>query len=320
MSINTLFILAFTIVSYNVENLFDARHDTLKNDIEYTADGSRHWSYVRYNNKVEQVSRVICNIGGWDKPALVGLCEVENDSCLLRLCRQMRRYPYRFIHFESLDERGVDVALLYDYTQFTPLDSMPLSVPLGTDRTRDILFVKGLINRALSTANRQPEKDISQLSTLNSKLQKDTLYIFVSHLPSMLGGRAASEWKRQAAKDIIRHQVDSILTCQPSAYIVVMGDMNSAPQEDINGLTNKMLPLEQQGRGTHYYQGRWSCLDQFYVSPSLDSLAQVRIYDAPFLLTDDPQYLNTRPRRTFNGYHYDRDGYSDHLPIILSLP
>ena len=136
----------------------------------------------------------------------------------------------------------------------------------------------------------------------------------------MLGGRAASEWKRQAAKDIIRHRVDSILTCQPSAYIVVMGDMNSAPQEDINGLTNKMLPLEQQGRGTHCYQGRWSCLDQFYVSPSLDSVAQVRIYDAPFLLTDDPRYLNTRPRRTFNGYHYDRDGYSDHLPIILSLP
>ncbi|MBQ0136798.1 MAG: hypothetical protein KBS40_02175 [Bacteroidales bacterium] len=303
-----------------MENLFDARHDTLKNDIEYTADGSRHWSYVRYNNKVEQVSRVICNIGGWDKPALVGLCEVENDSCLLRLCRQMRRYPYRFIHFESPDERGVDVALLYDYTQFTPLDSMPLFVPLGTDRTRDILFVKGLINRALSTANRQPEKDISQLSTLNSKLKKDTMYLFLCHLPSMLGGRAASEWKRQAAKDIIRHRVDSILTCQPSAYIVVMGDMNSAPQEDINGLTNKMLPLEQQGRGTHYYQGRWSCLDQFYLSPSLDSLAQVRIYDAPFLLTDDPQYLNTRPRRTFNGYHYDRDGYSDHLPIILSLP
>lgn len=320
MSINTLFILAFTIISYNVENLFDARHDTLKNDIEYTADGSRHWSYVRYNNKVEQVSRVICNIGGWDKPALVGLCEVENDSCLLRLCRQMRRYPYRFIHFESPDERGVDVALLYDYTQFTPLDSMPLSVPLGTDRTRDILFVKGLINVPLAQQQLPKAKDISQLSTLNSKLQKDTMYLFLCHLPSMLGGRAASEWKRQAAKDIIRHQVDSILTRQPSAYIVVMGDMNSAPQEDINGLTNKMLPLEQQGRGTHYYQGRWSCLDQFYLSPSLDSLAQVRIYDAPFLLTDDPRYLNTRPRRTFNGYHYDRDGYSDHLPIILSLP
>lgn len=330
MSINTLLILAFTIISYNVENLFDARHDTLKNDIEYTTDGSRHWSYTRYNNKVEQVSRVICNIGGWDKPALVGLCEVENDSCLLRLCRQMRRYPYRFIHFESPDERGVDVALLYDYTQFTPLDSFPLHVHLDStpdhthastpDRTRDILFVKGVINRALSNANRQPENDISQLSTLNSKLQKDTLYIFVSHLPSMLGGRAASEWKRQAAKDIIRHYVDSILTCQPSARIVVMGDMNSSPQEDINGLTNKMLPLEQQGRGTHYYQGRWSCLDQFYLSPALDSVAQVRIYDADFLLTDDPKYLTKRPRRTFNGFHYDKDGYSDHLPILLSLP
>lgn len=313
-----------------MENLFDARHDTLKNDIEYTADGSRHWSYVRYNNKVEQVSRVICNIGGWDKPALVGLCEVENDSCLLRLCRQMRRYPYRFIHFESPDERGVDVALLYDYTQFTPLDSMPLSVPLGTDRTRDILFVKGLINAPSAqqqlppaTNNAPPAQQQLPLANNNAsqtQQQKDTLYLFLCHLPSMLGGRAASEWKRQAAKDIIRHQVDSILTCQPSAYIVVMGDMNSAPQEDINGLTNKMLPLEQQGRGTHYYQGRWSCLDQFYLSPSLDSLAQVRIYDAPFLLTDDPQYLNTRPRRTFNGYHYDRDGYSDHLPIILSLP
>ena len=136
----------------------------------------------------------------------------------------------------------------------------------------------------------------------------------------MLGGKAASEWKRQAAKDVIRHKVDSIFARQPSAHIIVMGDMNCSPQNDITGLTNQMIPLEKQSKGTHRYHGLWSCLDQFYLSPALDSIAQVRIYDADFLLTDDPKYLNKKPRRTFNGYHYDKDGYSDHLPIILSFP
>lgn len=294
--LKTLFILLVTIVSYNTENLFDTRHDSLHNDREYTPNGARHWTYKRYKNKTEQIARVICTICEDEVPAAVGLCEVENDFCMKGLCYQLKHYGYKGIHFESEDERGIDVALLYDPHQLEVVDSVPLKVDLGDDKTRDILHVTALRNN------------------------QEVLHLFVCHLPSMVEGQAASEWKRQQAKDVVRHATDSILADDPTAAIVVMGDMNSGPQEDIRGLTNLMFPIAMEGLGTHRFKGIWTCLDQFYVSESLSKEAEVHIYDAIFLQEKDPKYLGYRPRRTFNGFHYQPDGFSDHLPIILRVP
>ena len=38
----------FTIVELNTENLFDARHDTLKNDYEFLPNSARHWTRAKY--------------------------------------------------------------------------------------------------------------------------------------------------------------------------------------------------------------------------------------------------------------------------------
>lgn len=286
----------FTVVSYNTENLFDAKHDSLHNDWEYTPKGERHWTFSRYKMKTEQIARVLCTICADDVPAVIGLCEIENDFCLNGLRYQLRHYGYQSIHYESEDERGIDVALLYDPQQIEIVDSEPLKVDLGADKTRDILFVQGL------RPDGQP------------------VYFFVCHLPSMASGQAESEWKRQQAKNVVRHKVDSLLAEDTQAAIVVMGDMNGEPEEDINGLTNLMLPIARTGKGTHRYNGIWTCLDQFYVSEILSKDAKASIYDAAFLKEKDPKFLGTRPRRTFNGFHYQRDGYSDHLPIILRIP
>ena len=72
------------------------------------------------------------------------------------------------------------------------------------------------------------------------------------------------------------------------------------------------------GQGTHKYQGQWTCLDQFYTTQNLDSVSQVRIYDAEWIQETDEKYMGLRPKRTYNGYHY-QNGYSDHLPIILEI-
>jgi len=64
----------------------------------------------------------------------------------------------------------------------------------------------------------------------------------------MRGGKAASDWKRQVARSVVQHKVDSILGLHPKAQIVVMGDMNSSPQEDIAGLHNQMIELERDGQ------------------------------------------------------------------------
>ena len=67
--------LSFRVVSYNVENLFDCRHDTLKNDYEFLPDAMRHWNYTKYKKKLDAIARTITAVGGWTPPALVALCE-----------------------------------------------------------------------------------------------------------------------------------------------------------------------------------------------------------------------------------------------------
>jgi len=288
----------YRIISYNVENFFDTQHDTLKNDYDFLPAGKYRWTYRRFSGKASQIAKVICHAGQWDIPLLVGLCEVENNACLDRLLRAMPNHPYRYIHYESPDERGIDVALLYDSLRFRPFGSRTVPVPLDNDYTRDILYVAGQL----------PEGD--------------TLHLMVCHLPSMRGGQQATEWKRQRAKKTLRHLTDSILSCQSDAQIVVMGDMNSSPANDLQGLVNRMIDFTATDStvvGTHKWQGVWTCLDQFYLSPSINQRSTVRIYAADFLLENDQKHLGRRPVRTFQGYRYNPHGYSDHLPVILDF-
>ena len=285
---------SLTIIFYNTENFFDCEHDTLHNDYEFLPSGKRHWTRGRMDYKAEQTARVLANAGGNSTPALIGLCEVENRKCLSLLCHKMVDYHYRILHSESPDERGIDVALLYDHKQFQLLDSAFLHVGASKGlRTRDILYASGRTTSG------------------------DTLHIFVCHLPSMLGGAKATEWKRQAAKDLLRQCTDSILGCNRNAQIIVMGDMNCQPSDDISGLHNRMTELQKKGIGTEKYRGRWTCLDQFYLSYALDSRCSVSVYAPAWLSERDDKYTGTRPKRTFYGYKYRRDGYSDHFPIVL---
>ena len=84
--------IPFRVVSWNIENQFDTHHDSLKNDHEFLPDAMRHWNYSRYKKKLVDVARVITAIGEWSPPALVGLCEVENDTVLRDLTR---RSPFK---------------------------------------------------------------------------------------------------------------------------------------------------------------------------------------------------------------------------------
>ena len=282
------------IVSYNVENLFDTKHDTLKNDSSFLPEGMHHWTYRRYQTKIDRIAQVLVNIGGWESIPLVGLCEVENARCLRNLCYKLRRFHYKYVHYDSPDERGVDVALLYDSTRLSILHSRALSLSLEGDYTRDILYVSALYE------------------------QRDTVHVMMCHLPSQLGGASNTDWKRQRAKSLIQSQIDSILLLQPSANIVVMGDMNTSAQDDLTGMVNLMIPIQKMGQGTHKYQGIWTCLDQFYVSHSIFPQSTAMIFSPQWLLEEDTKYLDVQPRRTYVGYRY-HDGYSDHLPIVLHL-
>lgn len=290
------------IVSYNVENLFHPEHDSLKNDQEWTPEGERRWSYTRYYRKEENIARVLTSMGEWSGVDIVGLQEIENAAVVKRLCYTMRRNEYDFVHYESPDPRGIDVALIYKKSRVDTIRTKRLALTLsfgeGTLFTRDILYVCAHVDK------------------------QDTLHLFVCHLPSQRGGKAESEWKRKAAKEVLQTAIDSVFALHSDAKIIVMGDMNSEPKNDLKGLVNRMVVESQKSKvesyGTHKYQGHWTCLDQFYTSPNLQKISAVSIYDAEWIQEPDEKYLGLKPKRTYNGFHY-QNGYSDHLPIQLIL-
>ncbi|MCK5775748.1 MAG: hypothetical protein KAH25_06225, partial [Bacteroidales bacterium] len=162
----------FTVVFYNVENLFDTIHEEGKVDEEFMPDSKKAWNTERYFHKLSQLALVIDSIGEQGLPDIVALEEVENTAVLEDLVKQksISSANYKIIHYESPDFRGIDNALLYNAATFTPLyqQAIPVNIPdsIGekTITSRDILYVKGLV------------------------YGRDTLHVFVNHWTSMYYG------------------------------------------------------------------------------------------------------------------------------------
>ena len=300
-----------TIVELNAENLFDTRHDTLKNDHEFLPDSPRHWTRTKYWEKLNRIGQTIIACGedssGWYLPDIVGLCEVENDSVLFDLTRRslLRKARYEYVMTASGDVRGIDVALLYSPFSFRLIKADTIHVvPLADMRpTRDILHVEGEIGSG------------------------DTLHVFLLHAPSRMGGELYSRPFRKHVMSRLCDVVDSLRSQHADPKLLVMGDFNDyadSPSLQLaygHGLIN--VSSEAQGRngakGTYRYHGEWGSLDQMLVSENLRSwVAGCRIHDAPFLLEEDTKYGGVKPRRNYNGMRYN-NGFSDHLPLVLHL-
>ncbi len=291
---------ATCIVSYNVENLFSPETDSVNTDTEFTPNSMRHWNRYRYSQKIDHIAQVLTAIGQWEGVDIVGLCEVEDRACVDDLCKALGRREYKAVHYDSPDKRGIDVALLYG-KDWEMVAERAIRVDLGHENsTRDILYVA--LKKAVEIGK-----------------NNDTLHILVCHLPSMSGGAANTQWKRDRAIAAVQATVDSVKSISADAKIVVMGDMNAAPQENLTGLKNCMIPLV--GRppyGTEKYHGQWTYLDQFYLTENLQADATVSVFAPEWLLEEDSRYLGNKPKRTYIGYRY-HNGYSDHLPIVLRI-
>lgn len=308
MALSLLLSSLLTLVHLNCENLFDCRHDSLKSDLEWMPEGKRFWTPWRYWRKLNHIAQEIVACGGETPPDLVTLCEVENDSVVYSLTRRtlLSRLGYDYVMTSSPDLRGIDVALLYHPYTFRVISHQALRVePVkGMRPTRDILYVKGCTVTA------------------------DTLHVFVAHPPSRYGGERRTRPHRMAVARRLTAVTDSILRSDPKARIVVAGDFNAYTGEtSINhivasGLTD--VSAEAKGKNgakaTYCYQGRWQSLDHVFVSQTLlPQWQSTIIFDAPFLLETDKKYGTPKPYRTFNGYRYQKDGYSDHLPLVVKF-
>jgi hypothetical protein len=310
---------------YNLENLHDPADDPITKDEEFTPTGSKLYSEAVFRDKLHNLSHVISLLGTEqtkDGLAIIGVAEVENKYVLDELVKEpeIAARKYQIVHYDSPDERGIDVGLLYNPSYFKVLKSQPLPVPLknndGSDRkTRDVLWVYGLF-------------------------KGEPMHVFVNHWPSRRGGEEVSAPGRAAASGVCRQKVDSIMAASPSHKIFVMGDLNDDPVNESlvkvmrsEGTCADLEPGEmfnpweayyKKGIGTLAYNDAWNLFDQILFSQNtLDKnqtgyfFKEAVIFNKPFMVQKSGKYKGY-PLRTYDFDIYMR-GYSDHFPVYVVL-
>ncbi len=312
------------VLFYNVENLFDTLNAPNKEDKAFTPDGERKWTYRKFKKKRDHILKTLAAAGDWGFPGIIGLAEIENERVLKALTERspLKKADYRIIHKDSPDERGIDVALLFQPQKFDLFSKRFIPVRFPDDapgqRTRDILYAKGGL------------------------FEGDTIHIFVNHWPSRYGGKLRTEPKRIRAATILKRFTDSLLSRDHHVNILIMGDFNDTPKDrsiaGTLGARTIAARIEEEHfyrsfepglgnpPGTHKYKGEWSYLDQFICSGTLlkgtgglkkkEPLS--RVIDLPFLLKKDEHHFGKKPFRSFRGPVF-QNGFSDHLPILMKL-
>jgi hypothetical protein len=315
-----------TIAFYNVENLFDTINDTTKFDERSPMMELKTARQEIYKKKVQNMADVISKIGAKtsnNSPAVIGICEVENRAVIEDLANDpaLASKNYGIVHYDSPDERGIDVALMYQKALFRPLGSSAHQTKLrdnssdGRDYTRDVLLVSGY-------------------------LEEDLIHVLVNHWPSRSGGEARSRSKREAAAAVNKRLVDSLQMEDPYAKIFVMGDLNDNPTNSslkkvlktkgdkrkvgFKELFNPMENFFKKGLGSNAYRDAWSLFDQIIVSKPLleEDYSSFRFYkagifNAQFLITKKGQYKGY-PFRSFSWGGFT-GGYSDHFPVFVHV-
>jgi len=305
-----------TIAFYNVENLFDTIDDTKKFDNDFLPTAEKKWTNKRYKKKIYKLGTAISQIGknsSGKAPIIVGLAEVENKNVLNELIesKHLKDHEYDYVHYDSPDERGIDVALIYQKNNFKVIDSRPYSIDISTDDTdpdytRDILLVVGEINN-------------------------ERVHIIVNHWSSRSGGAKETEFKRLIAAEKVIEIVNEIRVNDTEAKIIVMGDFNDDPsnksvQQICNSLDlhNPMETLLSYTRGSLNYKFHWNVFDQIIISTNFFefekgslSFSKGDIFDNKFLQQYKGKYKG-QPFRTYVGSKY-KGGYSDHFPVFIQL-
>jgi len=312
-----------TVAFYNLENLFDTINDVNKNDEASPIMEIRFNRGKIYREKVSNMAEVVSQIG-FDitkrPPSILGICEVENRMVVEDLIsdEKLKKYNYGIIHYESPDDRGIDVGLIYNKDVFKVKNSSSHDV-----------FITG--NNSSKRRNTRDQLVVS------GYLDGELMHFIVNHWPS----RGADETKRIAAAEVNNFIIDSLRNKYDNPKIITMGDFNDDPfdksikkilgaKKNINDVKKNDLynPFEtilvDEGVGSNAYRDKWQLFDQIILSkPFLDKdykdyqLYKAGVFNKSFLINKKGKFKGY-PFRSFS-YGTFTGGYSDHLPPYIYL-
>jgi len=336
-----------TVAFYNFENLFDTINNP-NNDEEWLPNGAQNWTSKKYHKKLENLSRVLSEIGTNDMnhnaPTLIGGAEIENRGVLEDLVKQPKLLPwdYGIVHFESPDKRGIDVALLYQKKHFKPTSYV--NIPLLIYKNKSVVKPKNNDETAEDKADSDKVVEGSgeriytrDILLVTGFLDGEEVNVMVNHWPSRSGGEKKSSPFREAAGKLNRKIMDSIYKINPNAKIITMGDLNDGSynksvKEGIGaklkktevkefGIYNPFEQMAKNGESTLFYRDAGDIFDQIMVSETLirNDYSSFRywkagIYNKPYMIQTTGQYKGYPLRHSANEI-----GFSDHFPVYIYL-
>lgn len=322
-----------TVMSYNVENLFD----DVRDGTEYREfdPGRSKWNGESFLLRVKALSEVVRKsvAGG---PDILLLQEVENGHALQVLVTEgARGMGYAWHVLVPKDGLAANVAIVS-------------RIPIARIRTHAVGPWKGVKNSNV------PVRDILEAQI---EISGHTLYLFNNHWKSKTEGMKATEPSRRESASVLARRIAEILAQDPAADIVAAGDMNENVDEYARGgrrYITALMPAREEpqaspgislaetapflagpagrcvlfdpwfevapaARGSYAWQGDWLTVDHMLLSAGLFDRQGFTYRRSSFTALRMPFLLDERglPRRWSD--RGGRNGFSDHLPILLTL-
>ena len=337
----------FSIMSYNVENLFDHIHDDGKNDWEFLPLAfkkksseaqqycktigiayykknckERDWNKKVLAAKIANISRVLKSFNRGRTADIIVLQEVEN----MRVLKMLRDKGLQdqglktLVLLEGGDRRGIDVAIMSRF-------------PLVEEPRLHITKIKIIKSNGVKMTKSSGRGILE--ATFN--IYGEEVVVLSNHWPSQ---RSPDSYRDQIARTM-----QEVSSKNSHRIIISAGDFNTLPSDRPHGVNNWVLsddynqpfkdPLhhinhELSKGGTYWYRGRWSFLDRIFIwSNPIHALVPLwgtlEVLARPWMLKDFKYYnKKTKKSKVYRGIpkRFDsrhKSGFSDHLPMAMSF-
>lgn len=311
---------------WNLENLFDYENSRRRSSKlkRVLGDSIRGWTPELRDRKIAQLTSVIARMNDGAGPDLLGVCEVENEWVLTRFAAAVSKAlggrGYAVVHADTIDERGIDVAFLYDPALFSaPTDQVFQHVVMRRTATREIVQVNFTTRAGRTWA------------------------VFGNHWPSRSGGQLESAGYRAIAGETLAYFHQRVLEVHGEhTPALVMGDFNDEPADpslvqyalstrqrakvaggDSPRLWNLMWETLGARGGSFYFENFPYMLDQFLVNKNMATASGPFSADPATVqlvrfegMTSTGIYPTPTPFGGM-GNPININGYSDHLPISM---
>lgn len=243
----------FTVISYNVENLFDADKIAIYDDYVETGEPDGY-NPAKMFGKIRAIGETLKTFNDGQGPEVVGFNEIEMDftpgshvtdyAAFLEKYRdttaekmlttglneEIRGLPAEALllkHLEDIGLKGYHVAIGADQPDFEALASTDKGV--HKKGQKNALFSKFPIKDVQSHS----AKDARDILEVTIDVEGHPFTVFVNHWKSGASNPAEEETRRSNAKTL-RDRVEAILAKDPSADILLVGDFNSQYNQSVS--------------------------------------------------------------------------------------